>query len=109
MAEIEANRWYTTDNEVIRFLWRLHVRIEMKAEDDKVYALLTVTDEEMNKESFRFNNLEDGIVFVQEYIKECKALVEVEEKYTEFQEKKKEQDKPVQKVKVDNRAKRRRK
>lgn len=64
MEKLDKDNWFVDGNELEISLVNFHARIEMNFEEEDVNFLVIITDKDMNMGFFRFDNLEDAIVFV---------------------------------------------
>ena len=77
MTRVSLNHWYVNGNKLeISLMW-FFVSIDV----DSNGCLLTVVEDGVNKNRFRFTSLEDAIDFTEEFIASCKDIDMIKETY----------------------------
>lgn len=100
MSRINLNCWYIKDSKLEVTLELYQVSITPITIDGKITSVLKVVDTNMNSSRYKFDNIEDAMIFTEDVIKSCVGLEEIEEGYNLYKESKEENKEEIKEVKV---------
>ena len=104
MSRINLNSWYIKDSKLEVTLELYQVSITPVTIDGKITSVLKVVDTNMNSSRYKFDNIEDAMIFTEDVIKSCVGLEEIEEGYNLYKESKEEKAE-IKEVKVKKKTK----